>query len=161
MAHAQKPDFVFRRNKRVHLNRQGRQFSRLLAAEVWASAVVMLDTPCSEVVWRLLATHSIGQFPSLPLPCVTVCHHICTGLYTLYRHRVLWRFQQTWRPHPCHAESWTLSKGIACFRSIYVSHPSKIHLLFSEKSSSLQVTLIGARHSVMYRILLTFFLSPQ
>jgi len=28
----------------------GRQFSGLLAAEVCASAVVMLDTPCSEVV---------------------------------------------------------------------------------------------------------------
>ena len=28
----------------------GRQFSRLLAAEVCASALVMLDTPCSEVV---------------------------------------------------------------------------------------------------------------
>jgi len=28
----------------------GRQFSRLLAAEVCASAVVMLDKPCSEVV---------------------------------------------------------------------------------------------------------------
>ena len=26
-------------------------------------AVVMLDTPCSEVVWRALATHSIRQFP--------------------------------------------------------------------------------------------------
>ena len=63
MAHAQKPDFVFRRNGRVHLNRQGRQFSRLLAAEVCASAVVMLNTPCSEVVWRILATHSTRQFP--------------------------------------------------------------------------------------------------
>ena len=41
----------------------GRQFSRLLAAEVWASALVMLDTPCSKVVWRVLATHSIRQFP--------------------------------------------------------------------------------------------------
>ena len=82
MAHAQKPDFFFRRNGRVHLNRQGRQFSRLLAAEVCASAVVMLDTPRSEVVWRVLATHSIRQFPlSLPLPCVTVCHHVSTGLY--------------------------------------------------------------------------------
>jgi hypothetical protein len=49
MAHAQKPDFVFPRNGRVHLNLWGRQFSRLLAAEVCASAVVMLDTPCSEV----------------------------------------------------------------------------------------------------------------
>jgi hypothetical protein len=63
MAHAQKPDFVFRRNGRVHLNQRGRQFSRLLAAEVCASALVMLDTPCSEVVWRVLATHSIRQFP--------------------------------------------------------------------------------------------------
>ena len=62
-AHAQKPDFVIRRNGRVHLNRQERQFSPLLAAEVCASVVVMLDTPCSEVVWRLLATHSIRQFP--------------------------------------------------------------------------------------------------
>ena len=63
MAHAQEPEFVFRRNGRVHLNRRGRQFSRLLAAEVCASAVVMLDTPRSEVVWRVLATHSIRQFP--------------------------------------------------------------------------------------------------
>ena len=50
MAHAQKPDFVFPRNGRVHLNRQGRQFSRLLAAELGASAVLMRDTPSSEVV---------------------------------------------------------------------------------------------------------------
>ena len=40
-----------------------RQFSRLLAAELCAWAVVMLDTPCSEVVWRVLATHTICQFP--------------------------------------------------------------------------------------------------
>ena len=50
MAHAQKLYFAYRRNGRVNLNRFGRQFSRLLAAEVCASAVVMLDTPCSEVV---------------------------------------------------------------------------------------------------------------
>ena len=62
-AHAQKLDFVFRRNGRVHLNRRGRQISRLVAAEVCASAVVMLDTPCSVVVFRVLATHSIRQFP--------------------------------------------------------------------------------------------------
>ena len=63
MAHAQKPDFVFQPNGRVQLNRRECQFSRLLAAEVCESAVVMLDTPCSEVVWRVLATHSIRQFP--------------------------------------------------------------------------------------------------
>jgi len=69
MAHAQKPDFVFWRNGRVHFNRQGgRHFSRLLAAEV-----VMLGTPCSVVVRRLLATNSIRQFPlyfpSIAAPC--------------------------------------------------------------------------------------------
>ena len=73
MAHAQKPDFVFRRNGRVHLSRGGRQFSRLLAAEVCASAVVMLDTPCSEVMWRLLATHTIRKFPST---CPPVRHRV-------------------------------------------------------------------------------------
>jgi len=64
MSHAQKPDFVFRA-KRTSPSKSagGRQFSRLLAAEVCASAVVMLGTPCSEVVWRVLATHSIHQFP--------------------------------------------------------------------------------------------------
>ena len=74
MAHAQKPDLVFQRNGRVHLNQRGCQFSRILAAEVCASAVVMLDTPCSEVVWRVMATHYIRQFPhhfpSLASPCV-------------------------------------------------------------------------------------------
>jgi hypothetical protein len=81
-AHAQKPDFVFRRNGRVHLNRLGRLFSRLLSAEVCASAVVILETLCSKVVWRVLATHSIRKFPlHFPLPCVTVCHHVSIGLY--------------------------------------------------------------------------------
>jgi len=76
--HAQKPDFVFRRNGRDHLNRRGRQFSWLLAAELCASAVVMLDTPCSDVVLRVLATHSIRQFPlhfsSRTSPCVITFH---------------------------------------------------------------------------------------
>ena len=82
MAHAQKPYFVFRRNGRVHLNRRGRQFSRLLAAEVCASALVMLDTPCSEVVWRVLATHSIRSFPFTSTP-VAVCHQVSNALYYL------------------------------------------------------------------------------
>jgi len=74
MAHAQKPDFVFRRNGRVHLNRRGRQFSRLLAAEVCASAVVMQDTPCSEVVceWYWLPT----PFASFPFTSPPVRHHV-------------------------------------------------------------------------------------
>jgi len=63
MARAQKPDSAFRRKGRVHLNRQGRQFRRLMAAEVCPSVVVMLDRPRSEVVRVVLATHSIRQFP--------------------------------------------------------------------------------------------------
>jgi hypothetical protein len=82
IAHAQKPDFVFRRNGRVHLNRRVPQFSRLLTAEVCVSAVVMLDTPCSDVVWRVLATHSIRQFPlhfpSRAAPCAITFQLDCT-----------------------------------------------------------------------------------
>ena len=58
-----KPDFVSAKRTSPFKSAGGRQFSRLLAAEVCASAVVMLDTPCSEVVWRVLATDSIRQFP--------------------------------------------------------------------------------------------------
>jgi hypothetical protein len=60
----------------------GRQFSRLLAAEVCASAAVMLDTPCSEVQCKTTGypLHSHVS-PSIPLPCVTSCHHISAGLY--------------------------------------------------------------------------------
>jgi len=66
MAHAQKPDLVFRRNRRVHLIRRGRQFSRLLADVLCASACRVCTARaslCSAVMWRLLVTHSIRQFP--------------------------------------------------------------------------------------------------
>jgi hypothetical protein len=73
MAHAQKPEFVFRQNGRVHLNRRGRQFSRILAAEVCASALAMLDTPSSEVVWEYwLPT----PFASFPFPSSPVRHRV-------------------------------------------------------------------------------------
>jgi hypothetical protein len=51
---------------------------------VCASVVVMLDTPCSEVVWRVLPTHSIRQFPlhfpSLGSPCAITFQMDSTGL---------------------------------------------------------------------------------
>ena len=81
MAHAQKPDFVFRRNEQIHLNRLWRQFSRLLAAEMCASAVLMRDTQSSEVVKSAGYPLHSPVSPSLFLPCVTVCHHVSTGLY--------------------------------------------------------------------------------
>jgi len=92
MAHAQKPDFFFRRKGRVHWNRQGSQFSRLLAAEVCASAEVMLDTQSSEVVWRVQATHSIRQFP-LHFPSPPVRHRVPTRFnWTLPQN--MWRYRR-------------------------------------------------------------------
>jgi hypothetical protein len=76
MAQAQKPDLFFRRNGRVHLNRRGRQFSRLLAAEVCASALVMLHTPRSEVVseyWLPI------PFASFPFTSPLVRHCVLSG----------------------------------------------------------------------------------
>ena len=84
MAQAQKPDFVFRRNGRVHLNRRWRQFSRLLTAEVCASAFIVGSN--AEYTMFRGSVKSTG-YPlhsavsdSIPVPCVTVCHHISLGL---------------------------------------------------------------------------------
>jgi len=63
MAHAQKPDLVFQRNGRVHLYRRGCQFSGLLAAEVCASAVVMLDRPRSDTVEGCWLPTPLASFP--------------------------------------------------------------------------------------------------
>ena len=63
MAHAQEPDFVFPWNGQVHLNRWGRQFSRILAAEVCASACAMLDRPWSGVVWEYWLPTPFASFP--------------------------------------------------------------------------------------------------
>ena len=76
MAHAQKPDFVFPRNGRVHLNRWGLQFSRLLAPEVCASALVMLETPCSEAVWEYWLPTPFASFPFTSPP---VRHRVPPG----------------------------------------------------------------------------------
>jgi hypothetical protein len=80
MAHAQKPDFVFRRNGRVYLNRRGRQFSRLLAGELCTSGCRVCTARaslCSAVLWRLLVTHSILLCPlhfSRASPCAITFH---------------------------------------------------------------------------------------
>ena len=73
MAHAQKPDFVFRARRTSQFkSARGYHFSRLLAAEVCASAVVLLDTPCSEVGTGYPLHSPVS--PSLPITCVTMCH---------------------------------------------------------------------------------------
>ena len=63
MAHAQKLDLDFQRNGRVHLYRRGCQFSRLLAAEVCGSAVVMLDRPVSDTVHDCWLPPPFAFFP--------------------------------------------------------------------------------------------------
>jgi hypothetical protein len=106
MAHTQKPDFVFRQKGRVHLNWRGRQFSRLLAAKVCASAVVMLDTPCSEVVWRVVATHSIHQLPLHFCHCVP--SHFNWSLPKIYK-RKQWKIMKS---------SSSSDRGVKKFRKI-------------------------------------------
>ena len=81
LAHAQKLDLVFQRNGRVHLYRRECQFSRLLAAEVCGSAVVMLDRPCPiQCTTAGYPLHSPFS-PSLLHLCVSVCHQIPFLLY--------------------------------------------------------------------------------
>jgi len=136
MAHAQKPDFVFWWNIRVHLNRQGHQFSRLLADEVCASAIVMLDTPCSEVVWRVLATHSICQFllhfPSCASPCAItfqldstfLCHIHNWNCLEPYYHLFKWwqvrisNLIHIFIPNTCHRQKMLSNKMTSMRRLI-------------------------------------------
>jgi len=82
MAHAQKPDFIFRRNGRVHLNRRGRQFSQLLAAKVRGvsssnAGYTMFRGIVKSTGYPLHSPVS----PSLPLPSITVCHQVSNALY--------------------------------------------------------------------------------
>jgi hypothetical protein len=85
MAHAQKSDFVCPRNGGVHVPRRVRQFSWLLAAEVRGSArsvCAVLERLCSAVLLGCWVPTPIHLAPSLPVPCVTVCHVILIVLYS-------------------------------------------------------------------------------
>jgi hypothetical protein len=91
MAHAQKPDFVFRRNGRVHLNRRERRFGRLLAGELCTSACRVCTacaSLCSAVMWHLLASHSILLFPlhfsSRESPCA-ITFQLDSTFYKIWR----------------------------------------------------------------------------
>jgi len=93
MAHAQKPNFVFRRKGQVHLNGRKRQFSRLLAAEVCASALIVGSNAGytmfrSSVKGTGYPLHSPVS-PSLPLPSASVCHHISTAVYNTAKNRLM------------------------------------------------------------------------
>ena len=84
MAHAQKPDFVFRRNGRIHFNRRGASVqsttgSRRVRISGSNAGYTMFRGSVKGTGYPLHSPVS----PSLPLPCVTVCHHISTGVYLL------------------------------------------------------------------------------
>jgi hypothetical protein len=118
MAHAQQPDFVFRRNGRVHLNRRERQFSRLLAAEVCASALVMLDTPRSEVVWEYWLHTPFASFPFTSPP---VRHRVPSGFKgTLLRLRLL---VVKWLAHwsSLRSSAMTLKTWMGSFTGVLIS----------------------------------------
>jgi len=82
MAHAQKPDFVFRRNGRGYLNRQRASVqsttgSRSVRISGSNAGYTMFRGSVKGTGYTLHSPVS----PSLPLPCVTVRRHISTGLY--------------------------------------------------------------------------------
>ena len=81
MAHAQKPDFVFRRNGRVHLNRRGAS----VQSTTGSRGVRMSGINAGYKMFRGSVKGTGYPFhspvsPSPPRPCVTVCHHISIGL---------------------------------------------------------------------------------
>ena len=88
--------FRFSAKRTSLFNSAGRQFSRLLAVEVRASAIVMLDTSSSEVVWRVLATHTPSASFSFTSPPMR--HRVLSHFdWTLPFHRVCFcrQFQRT------------------------------------------------------------------
>jgi hypothetical protein len=76
MAHAQKLDFVFRQNGQVHLNRQGRQFSRLLAGELCTSACRVCTAHASRVLQSCDAYWLPTPFACLTFTSPSVCHRV-------------------------------------------------------------------------------------
>jgi hypothetical protein len=76
-------DFVFRRNGLVHLNRRG------LQSTTGSRGVRISGSNAGYTMFRgsMKSTGYLLHSPvstSLPLPCVTVCHHISTELYRAY-----------------------------------------------------------------------------
>ena len=112
MAHTQKPDFVFPWNGRVYLNLRGRQFSRMLAAEVCASAWVMLDTPRWEAAWEYWLPTPFTSFPFTSPPVrhrvpsgseralTANMYHICMWLQHDPK-RTLFHILQFWEKYLC------------------------------------------------------------
>jgi len=85
MAHAQKRDFVFRRNGRVYLNRRRASVQSTTDSQV-------LRISGSNGIYTMFRRSVKGTgyplhppvSPSILLPCVTVYHHISSGVYCMH-----------------------------------------------------------------------------
>ena len=104
IAHAQKPDLVFQRNGRVHLNRRGFQFSRLLAADACASAVVMLDRPSSDTVQDCWLPTPLAYFPFTSPP---VRHRLPSDSERAIHTRTSWCQSVNPKMACCNCQAWT------------------------------------------------------
>ena len=82
MAHAQKTDFVFRRNGRVHFKRRGASVQSTTGSR--GLRISGSNAGCTMFTGSVKSTgyplHLLVS-PSVPLPYVTVYHHVSTGLY--------------------------------------------------------------------------------
>ena len=82
MAHAQKPDFVLRTSpfKSAGASVQSTTGSRGVRVSCSNAGYTEFRGSVKGTGYPLHSPVS----PSLPLPCVTVCHHVSTGLYTAH-----------------------------------------------------------------------------
>ena len=109
MAHAQKQDFVFRRNGRVHLNRRGAS----VQSTAGSRGVRISGSNAGYTMFRGIVKCTGYQLhlpvsPSLPLPCVAMCHHISTGLYCTLTDTDKWSYRLRTSFHAKTFERFTL-----------------------------------------------------
>jgi hypothetical protein len=84
MAHAQKPDFVFPAKRTSPFKSAGASVQSTIGSQGVhiSSSNAGYTTLQGSGRCTGYALHSPVS-PSLPLPCVTACHHISTGLYSI------------------------------------------------------------------------------
>jgi len=88
MAHAQKPDFFFLRNRTSPLKSAGASVQSTTGSQgVRISGSNAGYTTFPSVNSTGYPLHSPAS-PSLPHPCITVCHHISTGLLRANDHSI-------------------------------------------------------------------------
>ena len=78
MAHAQKSDFVVRRNGRVHLNQRGTSIQSTAGSR--GVRISVSNAGYNAFQGTGYPLHSPVS-SSLPLPCVTVCHQVSNAIY--------------------------------------------------------------------------------